>query len=216
MPLLSTLLVGASILIVGDSHLSKPDYLIKSLHEELTRQGALVHSFSACGASAGDWLISAKMVCGAERVGKGPVTLFVQAASTQPIKTLIAADKAKFVIVVAGDTMANYKKEFARAWAWQQTTSLSKEIASTGATCIWVGPPWGEGGQYGKTQARVQQISNFLATNVAPCIYIDSLKFSQPGTWPTVDGQHLYPAGYQAWGMAIAKAINESPLPGKP
>ena len=216
MPMLSTLIVGASVLVIGDSHLSKPDYLIKSLHDELSRQGALVHSLSACGASAADWLASTKMVCGAERIGNGPVTLVVQNASTRPVKPLIAADKAKLVVIVMGDTMANYKKDFAKAWAWQQVTSLSKEIASSGAACVWVGPPWGEGGQYGKTEARVKMMSDFLAANVAPCQYIDSLKLSQPKTWPTVDGQHLFPGGYQAWGVALGKAIAELPLPARP
>jgi hypothetical protein len=106
--MLSTLIVGASVLVIGDSHLSKPDYLIKSLHDELSRQGAVVHSLSACGASAADWLASTKMVCGAERIGNGPVTLVVQNASTRPVKPLIAADKAKLVVIVMGDTMANY------------------------------------------------------------------------------------------------------------
>ena len=94
MPLLSSLIVGAAVLVIGDSHLSKPDYLIKSLHDELSRQGAVVHSLSACGASAADWLGAVKMVCGAERIGNGPVTLVVQNASTRPVKPLIAADKA--------------------------------------------------------------------------------------------------------------------------
>ena len=213
MALMSAVLVGASVLMIGDSHLSKPDYLIKSLHDELTLRGAVVHSVSACGVTASDWINSATAVCGAERRAKAAAALTGKETSTQPVKALIAADKAKFVIVVMGDTMASYKNEFASAWVWKQVSSLSKEIASTGATCIWVGPPWGEGGQYGKTQARVQQISNFLATTVAPCLYIDSLKLSQPSTWPTTDGQHLLPSGYLAWGKAVAKRMDSLSIP---
>lgn len=203
--------------MIGDSHLSKPNYLIKSLHEELARDGATVHTLSACGSVPSDWLSSVPMVCGAERVGKGPITSFGQDAHTQPIKALIAADKPKLVVVVMGDTMGGYKKEFAKAWAWQQVSTLTKEIASTGAACVWVGPPWGsEGGQFGKTFARVQMVSNFLAANVAPCLYVDSLKLSKPGGWTTVDGQHLDTAGYQAWGSAVAKAISAMPAANKP
>ena len=216
MALISSVLLGASVLMIGDSHLTKPDYLIKSLHDELSIRGAVVHSLSACGVTASDWLSSVKALCGAERHAKGPVTVMGADARTQPVRALVVADKAKFVIVVMGDTMASYKKDFAKAWAWNQVSSLSKEIASSGATCIWVGPPWGEGSQYGKTYARVQQMSDFLATNVAPCIYIDSLKLSQPSTWPTADGQHLLPAGYLAWGKAIAKTLDSLPLPNKP
>ena len=196
------------MLVIGDSHLSKPDYLIKSLHDELSRQGAVVHSVSACGASAADWLGSVKMVCGAERIGNGPVTLVVQNASTRPVKPLIAADKAKLVIVVMGDTMAGYKQDFPKVWIWQQVTALTKEIAKTGASCMWVGPAWGtEGGPFGKNFARVQQMSNLLATTVAPCEYIDSLKFSKQGQWPTSDGQHFTAAGYDLWGSEIVKNV---------
>lgn len=210
--MVTNILLSAAVLMIGDSHLSKPDYLIGPLHNELTRQGAVVHSLSACGVVAGDWLNSVKALCGAERIGSGAVMTLGSNASTRPVKTLIAADKSQLVIVVMGDTMAGYKTEFPRAWAWQQVTSLSKEIASIGAPCIWVGPPWGsEGGQYGKTYARVKVMSDLLAANVAPCAYVDSLKLSKQGQWATVDGQHFTTDGYKAWSQAIARAISELP-----
>ncbi len=210
--MVANVLLSAAVLMIGDSHLSKPDYLIGPLHSELTRQGAVVHSLSACGVVADDWLHSAKALCGAERIGTGAVMTSGSNASTRPVKTLVAANKSQLVIVVMGDTMAGYKSEFPRAWAWQQVTSLSKEIASTGAACIWVGPPWGsEGGQYGKTYARVKVMSDFLAANVGPCAYVDSLKLSKQGQWATVDGQHFTTDGYKAWSQAIAKAIGELP-----
>jgi len=215
--MVANLLLGAAVLMIGDSHLSKPDYLIGPLHDELTRQGAVVHSLSACGAVADDWLRSVKALCGAERIGTGPVALSGSNASTRPVKSLIVADKSRLVIVVMGDTMAGYKSEFPRAWAWQQVTSLSKEIASTGAACVWVGPPWGsEGGQYGKTYARVKVMSDFLAANVAPCRYIDSLKLSNPGVWTTVDGQHFTHSAYLAWSQGIARALADLPALSKP
>jgi len=215
--MIANMLLGAAVLMIGDSHISKPDYLIGPLHDELTRQGAVVHSLAACGVVADDWLHSVKALCGAERIGKGAVTLVGRDASTRPVKTLVAADKTQLVIVVMGDTMAGYKSEFPRAWAWQQVSSLSKEIASTGAACIWVGPAWGsEGGQYGKTYARVKVMSDFLAANVAPCRYIDSLKLSKPGVWPTVDGQHFTTAAYLSWSQGIARAMADLPALKKP
>jgi lysophospholipase L1-like esterase len=55
-------------------------------------------------------------------------------------------------------------------------------------------------------------MAGFLEKNVAPCIFIDSLKFSKPGQWATVDGQHFNQAGYQAWSANITKALAALPL----
>jgi lysophospholipase L1-like esterase len=54
-------------------------------------------------------------------------------------------------------------------------------------------------------------MSQFLAANVAPCTYIDSLTLSKPGQWITTDGQHFTVAGYQAWGTAIGSALAKLP-----
>ena len=54
-------------------------------------------------------------------------------------------------------------------------------------------------------------MSKFLASNVAPCSYIDSLSFSKPGHWITTDGQHFTVAGYKAWGTAIGNALGQLP-----
>ncbi|MNN74371.1 hypothetical protein D3C81_1905620 [compost metagenome] len=54
-------------------------------------------------------------------------------------------------------------------------------------------------------------MSNFLATNVAPCTYIDSLSFSKPGEWVTIDGQHFTIAGYKSWANAIGTALGNLP-----
>jgi lysophospholipase L1-like esterase len=53
----------------------------------------------------------------------------------------------------------------------------------------------------------VQELSQFLSQSVAPCLYIDSTRFAQPGQWPTTDGQHLTSTGYKAWGQDIANAV---------
>jgi lysophospholipase L1-like esterase len=52
-------------------------------------------------------------------------------------------------------------------------------------------------------------MSEFLATAVAPCRFIDSTQFSRAGQWPTIDGQHLTSAGYKAWGEDITRALDQ-------
>ncbi|XAH23242.1 SGNH/GDSL hydrolase family protein [Xylophilus sp. GW821-FHT01B05] len=204
-------LAGLSILIIGDSHLTNAGYLIDTLQDQFLSRGAkVVHTVGVCGSTPADWTTIKKGDCGgAERVGKGAITYTGINAATKPVKQLIQAEKPDLVVVVMGDTMASYKQAaFPKAWAWQQTTALTKDIASAGTSCVWVGPAWGsEGGMYGKTFERVKTASEFLASNVAPCTYVDSLKFSKPGQWRTVDGQHFTPTGYKDWGKAIADAM---------
>ncbi len=103
-------LAGLSLLVLGESHMSLADHLLEPLHDNLTRQGALVHSIGACGASASDWLISKKVDCGAERKGNDKIVIKGREATTTPIQDLIAADKPDLVVLVIGDTMASYDK----------------------------------------------------------------------------------------------------------
>ncbi len=209
----ASLLAGMTILMIGDSHLATPGYLITSLHEDLVAQGAKVHTLGVCGSNAGDWLkASPAGQCGAaERRDSGKVVVLSDKTATKPISELIAADKPDLVLVVLGDTMAGYDKpDFPKTWAWQQTKALTAAIAATGTRCVWVGPNRGsDGGKYKKTVGRAEVVSSFLATNVAPCDYIDSLKFSVTGQkeWATVDGQHMTAPGYKLWGDAIDKAL---------
>jgi hypothetical protein len=167
-----------------------------------------VHAIGACGATAGDWLKTVEVPCGADRF-KGDTVFKGRAATTSPIKELIAKDKPDLVVIVIGDTMASYDSEnFPRAWAWQGITGLTKEIAATKTPCVWVGPAWGTpGGKYLKNDKRVEFMAGFLEKNVAPCVFIDSLKFSKQGQWPTSDGQHFTAAGYALWGSEIVKSV---------
>ncbi|MBC8735443.1 SGNH/GDSL hydrolase family protein [Paraburkholderia sp. UCT31] len=212
--MLASVLAGLSILIVGDSHLSEPGYLIDTLQDQLIAAGAQVHTYGVCGSIPGDWVKSVPGTCGgAERNGKAPLVIDHN-AKTQPVDQLIAANKAKLVIIVQGDTIGGYgKDDFPKAWAWQQVTALTQDLAANKTACVWVGPVWGtEGGKYQKSFARVKQLSSFLAANVAPCQYIDSLTFSRPGEWATVDGQHLTTTGYKYWGTDIMKALVKLPV----
>lgn len=211
--MLTSVLAGLSILVIGDSHLTS-NYLITTLHDDLSNKGAQVHTIGVCGANAGDWLKETPGTCGgAERVGKGKITYGGKAAKTVPIGQLLQKDKPDLVVIVMGDTMAGYTTpQFPKTWIWQQVTSLTKTIASNQTACVWVGPAWGsEGGKYQKTFARVKMMSSFLSSNVAPCTYIDSLTFSKPGAWTTTDGQHFTATGYKAWGDAIVQKLVELP-----
>jgi hypothetical protein len=210
---LAAALAGLSILIIGDSHLAQPTYLITSLHDDLQRQGAKVHSIGMCGAMPYDWIVSKAGTCGgAERIGSRPVVRS-ETGRTVAIAQLVKAEHPDLVLVVMGDTMAAYRQpDFPMNWVWQQVGALTGAIAATGTRCAWVGPAWGqEGGKYGKNFARVELMSRFLATNVTPCTYIDSLEMSRRGQWSTVDGQHFNGGGYQAWGNGIAKAVMQLP-----
>jgi len=207
-------LMGLTLLVIGDSHLADPTYLIGPLHDRLMEQGAQVHSIGVCGAHASDWLKVSPGECGrAERKGEAEAVRIVDGATTTPIKELIAQDKPDAVVVVIGDTIGSYRNpEFPKSWTYQQVSSLTKAISDTGTACYWVGPGWGtEGGRYGKTYARVKELSEFLSENVAPCTYIDSTQFAQPGEWKTLDGQHYLRSGYKKWASAIADAIISHP-----
>jgi len=132
---------------------------------------------------------------------------------TTPLKDLIAADKPDLIMVVIGDATAAYEGDaFPKVWAWQTVTSLTKVIAASKTTCVWVGPPWGDdGGKFNKNNKRVEVVTKFLAQNVSPCKFIDSLTFSKPGQWRTVDGTHLTATGYKAWSALITNAVVNLP-----
>jgi len=217
---MSALLAGLAVLIIGDSHLATPGYLITTLHDDLAQQGAAVYSYGACGVAAGDWVTKTKIEspppCGTamrEKEGKIKITTGPKAATT-PYSELVKSYKPDLVVIVMGDTMAGYTQPaMPKAWIWQHVSALTKAIKASGTKCVWVGPAWGtEGGKFGKNFARVSEMSGYLSEIVAPCTYVNSLNFSQKGQWGTVDGQHLNSAGYKEWGAAITNAITTPPI----
>lgn len=212
--MLTSLLTGLSILIIGDSHLTAP-YLIDSLYTGLEKQGAEVRIFGVCGTNPQDWLKSVDGNCGAaERAPSGETKILPTNTSTIPIDKLIAKYKPDLLVVVMGHTLGAYKNTvFSKTWVWQQVTGLTKAISATGTACAWIGPPWGsEGQEFGNTELRTKQVSAFLATNVAPCEYIDSTQLSEPKEWATRDGLHFTRSGYQAWGNALTNEILTLPI----
>ena len=209
-------LAGLSILLIGASHLASPTYLVGPLHDELVGQGARVHSIGICGTTPSEWTQVTVGTCGGvERVDRSPPKVLIsRAAKTTPLRDLVKADKPDMVIVVMGDTLANYanKGSFDKSWVNKEVWSITHELAQMNVTCVWVGPAWGtDGFPAGKTNARAKEVSDFLSTRVKPCAYFDSQQMSKPGQWKTSDGQHFYQDGYKAWSDAIVKSIKALP-----
>jgi hypothetical protein len=204
-------LAGLTILVLGDSHMAGPAYLISSLHEALMGQGASVHSFGMCGANPDAWMEKTTVSCGrAERHENQPTQADNgKQAYTWQISDLLTKYHPNLVIVESADAMGGYgSPELPKAWIYQQSHALAGRIKAAGASCIWVGPVYGDvNSPYHKADDRVRELSQFLSQSVAPCVYVDSLKFvTQPRQWPTTDGQHLTGAGYKSWGTDIANA----------
>ncbi len=207
-------LTGLTILIIGASQFAHDGYLITTLHDELQRQGATVVSFGACATVPDSWVKQRVVPCGtATRIGPGPVAEnHSPTAIGWSVSDLIRRYHPQLVVVGIADTLAGYKQpELSKDWVRQEAHGLADTIAAGHVACVWLGTTWGtEGGPLGKSFARVRQLSDELAQDVAPCSYVDSLAFSKPGEWPTIDGQHHTAAGYVLWGAAASKAITES------
>ena len=205
-------LAGLIVLIIGDSHTASKYFFNNALHDALSRQGAIVHSYGVCGSSAQDWVLRTMLPCGrGERHGDGPAQIdpnnWVHAWS---LEALIARHHPDLLIVELGDNMASYGAlpYLPRQAIGEEVSELTRPIAASKISCIWVGPPWGaEGGKWKKTFVRVKELSDYLSQVVAPCRYIDSLTYSKPGEWPTLDGVHLTPESYQIWGNDLANSI---------
>jgi hypothetical protein len=205
-------LAGLVILVLGDSHMAGRDYLILTLHDALEAAGASVHSYGACGASPDVWLSPTTVACGvAERHDTGPTIADYSGkpVANRSLNELVQKYHPNLVIAEMGDAVAGYgASQMAKPWVYDQVHALAGRIAAAGASCVWVGPAWGAvNGSYFKTDARVREVSDFLAQSVAPCVFIDSTTFSRPGEWKTTDGQHLTAPGYRQWGTDIANAV---------
>lgn len=205
-------LAGMVILVLGDSHMAGPGYLISTLHEALQAQGAQVDSYGMCGASADAWLEKTTVSCGTgERHGDHATQATNgQQRITWQINDLLNKHHPNLVIVEAADAMGGYgSPQLPKAWIYDQSHALATRIHAAGASCVWVGPVYGEvNSPYHKADDRVRELSQFLSQSVAPCLYVDSLKFEVSGPhWPTTDGQHLTTTGYKTWGDDIANAV---------
>jgi hypothetical protein len=200
-------LAGLVILMIGDSHMY---YMGSPLHEALEQQGATVDTYGMCGAMATDWLTRTTTQCSFERHDKSPAVLKSQTTQGWLLSDLLAKDLPNLVVVELGDNMAGYgtRSIFPRDFVADQVSQLLAPVKARGLPCIWIGPPWGDDTMvYHKSSTRLKELSQFLAKVVAPCSYIDSLGFAQPGEWPTLDGEHLTQPSYNKWSIAITGAI---------
>jgi hypothetical protein len=125
------------------------------------------------------------------------------------LSALIARDHPNLVIVEEGDTIGGYNlPALPKPWIYDQVHNLAQRIKVASVSCLWVGPIYGETkAPFNKPDGRVREVSELLAQSVAPCTYVDSLKFAQPHQWPTIDGEHLTGTGYQAWSADIVRAV---------
>jgi hypothetical protein len=130
-------------------------------------------------------------------------------APTWTLSELIAQQHPNLVVVELGDTMAGYDKpELPKAWIADQVKELVGRVAAPQISCVWIGPTWGNPEMvFHKTVARVREMSDFLSQIVAPCGYIDSTKFAEPGEWQTTDGQDFTAAGYRKWATDIVRSV---------
>jgi hypothetical protein len=208
---MNMVLAGLVILAIGDSHMAGPQYLLSTLHDQLEAQGAQVNSYGMCGASAGDWIYPTTVSCGKgeHHDNQPPIFESNRVEPTWHLSQLIEQNHPNLVVVELADAMAAYgTADFPRAWIYDQVRALTGQLSAHNIPCVWVGPVWGNpGSPYFKTEARVKEMADFLAQNVAPCRFIDSTTFASPGQWPTTDGQHLTASGYREWGADIANAI---------
>jgi lysophospholipase L1-like esterase len=204
-------LKGETLLVIGECHMAIRGVLISYLPDLLVGQGAKVFSYGAWGAKPSAWLKTEPVPHSAFRIDDGGVRERPSdIARTQPVGELIDKHKPDLVVLIFGDTMESRgSKTMPKSWIWQEVTALTRVIKEKGTRCVWVGPPWGEeGGRTHKTNAQLQEFSDYLSTIVAPCIYVDSLTFSKKGEWLTHDGEHFNAAGYENWAKGISDAIS--------
>jgi hypothetical protein len=208
-------LMGIKILMLGASHLATPGYFGTVLHNQLADQGAIVHTVAVCGAFPSHWATPADGSCGSlEKIGNTPADYRVgKTPKTKSYTELVASDAPNLVILVMGDSVANYAGPFMdKKWASQEISKLTSVVGESKVACVFIGPPWGtEGGKSKKTHARTKEANEFLKNSVKPCTYVDSLKMSKPGEWATTDGMHLTQKDYKEWAARTLQEIQNLP-----
>ncbi|ADO47240.1 hypothetical protein [[Enterobacter] lignolyticus] len=207
---MKTLLAGVTLLILGDSHVTFQDSLLSVLPESYEKLGAKVVTYGVCSSAPNEWLKGPEDdgCGGALRMGTEPVKDPFAAPFPFPdINSLIAKWNPTAVIVVYGDTIGSYGADtLPGEWIDAQIGPLTAAISSK-TSCIWVGPTWGTfNPRYGKTEEKTRRIAAYLSTHTRPCTYIDGTSFMQSSAVKTVDGLHLTPESYKAWGAGIVNA----------
>lgn len=201
-------LAGLVILAIGDSHLV---HMVMPFQEALEARGAAVNSYGMCGTMPEDWLAKATTQCMAERHDKGPAIVKNTTQPTWLLSDLIDRNHPNLIVVELGDNLGGYGTTPAlpRDVIAEQVKEFLAPIKARHLPCIWIGPPFGADTQlYHKTDARVRELSQYLAQTVsASCSYVDTTAMAAPRQWATYDGVHLTPEAYHRWSVAIADAV---------
>src|SRR5258708_39989726 len=99
-------LAGLVILMIGDSHMFN---LMTNLHNQIQNEGASVHSYAMCGATAHDWLARSSIACGrGEHHEKGAPVIEYKLLPTYSLPDLIEKHHPNLIIVELGDVMEGY------------------------------------------------------------------------------------------------------------
>ncbi len=105
------------------------------------------------------------------------------------MRTALLTGKYDVVIVFLGTNDYGSKPD---------PTKIVQQIAATGATCVWVGPPLVRG--------KKSATNEHLRTSVAPCVYLDT----QALNIPLVDGVHPTGPGAVKWLVEVWRLKNLS------
>lgn len=213
-------LAGLSILILGDSHMSEPNRLSEPLYADMTAEGASVYIEAACGNNAAAYIEGGQATnCSVEATPtqKPVFKLVPKARPSDSIKTLLDKYHPNLVVVILGDAMGGYSNDdasFPRSWIWDQSSTIAEEIKNSGASCIWVGPPYGQNKSiFPKTPPKVERLDSLLKNVVSPCYYVTSLMMAKSGEFETEDGAHFKKIngrnpGYERWSQYIMTVVN--------
>ncbi len=214
------LMAGLSVLILGDSHMAHPHRLSEPLYETMTKEGASVYIEAACGNNASSYIEGGEPTnCSVEATPKQKPTfkLVPNGKPSESIQALLAKYHPNLVVIILGDAMGGYTNDdatFPRSWIWDQASTIAEQIKSGGASCIWVGPPYGQDKSiFPKTPHKVERLDALLKNVVTPCYYVTSLMMGKPGEFQTEDGAHFTAVngrspGYDHWSKYIMTVVN--------
>src|SRR5712691_5488913 len=135
-------LAGLVILVIGDSHMAGTGagkgYLLTNLHDQLTSEGAVVHSYGMCGAQAADWVTKSTVQCVGEHHDKSPPTF--EANKVHPtwnVNELIEKHHANLVVIELGEAMAAYDTpQLPKPWIYNQVRLLTGQIKARNVSCV--------------------------------------------------------------------------------
>ena len=167
------------------------------MHDQLTNNGAVVHSYLMCGATAHDWLAKSTVSCGrGERHEKGAPVI-----NTQQLLPTYFAARADRQDGHHRRRRAGRELEPDHAWVRQEVHTLAGKIAASHISCVWIGPTWGQNKQpYPTTDASIKELTQLLSESVSPSASFSTRRGFRPAgracRLPT--GTHLLD-GYRRW-----------------